>query len=211
VSSDSATSTKAVQFLRDAKEIHIVNMSRPLLQARKGSVDSDFGNAFNEMIRSKIVVKALGNAGTDLAGNVSSSRRALGLGPTGDLSAFDGALIEEVLNNLKDDHLVLAQNWKVDGSTVALSATVPGENAAALLRTIGAPADGIFSFATGNFESGSSFAAPQISATLALLMQSQMRRCGSMNLSHLVLAIRNNANLLDAEKALHFVLSNGCG
>ncbi len=196
ISSDTRSSAEALRFLNQRSDVTIVNMSRPLMQASKGAaLDPEFKKQMLTLVKDKIVVKALGNSGTDLDGNLSEARARAGLSAAGDLSAYDAVLIRELVEALADDKLILAQSWTLDGVRPALTATVPGLNQEALRRTVGAPADGVYSFATGNFEAGSSFAAPQIAAIAALLLQRQPD-----DLAGVTAEMRRNARLLTIKK-----------
>ena len=176
----SATSSKyneGMRFIVDRGDIAVVNMSRAFLGTAKDSVvDPEFALILDQMSREKIVIKALGNSGADLSGTLNSRRQAAGLGPVGDLTTYDSGLIKSYLERVTNQsmaapNLIFAENMTVFADQISLTATVPGGNEAAQRRTIGAPADGVFSWSTDNFEAGSSFAAPQLSAISALLVE----------------------------------------
>jgi hypothetical protein len=168
-----------------------------------GGLDLQFRAQFEKLLREKIVIKALGNSGTDLSGRTSEARRHRQVGPTGDMTSYDALLIAELLSGLANDHLILAQSWTLNGDAVALSATVPGDNQSAIARVVGAPGEGVFSFATGNFESGSSFAAPQISAVISLLLEAQSQ-ASTTDISALTKIVRNR-KFMDADAAFRLL------
>ena len=177
VSATAAKYNEGMRFIVGRGDVAIVNMSRAFLGTEKDSaVDPEFATLIDQMSREKIVIKALGNTGADLSGALNSRRQAAGLGPVGDLTTYDSSLIKSYLERVTNQsmaapYLIFAENMTVFADQISLTATVPGGNEAAQRRTIGAPADGVFSWSTDNFEAGSSFAAPQLSAISALLVE----------------------------------------
>ncbi|GLT19685.1 hypothetical protein GCM10007938_34680 [Vibrio zhanjiangensis] len=98
---------------------------------------------------------------------------------------------------------------------------IPGDNALATSRSLSPPADTVYTWSTGNFESGSSFAAPQLAAISALLWQAYLEHHPQQALdvpSKVTQAIKSNTRpselgslntglgLVDADKALEYVL-----
>ena len=177
VSATSAKYNDGMRFIVGRGDVTVVNMSRAFLGTAKDSaVDPEFAFLMDQMSQEKIVIKALGNTGADLLGTLNSRRQAAGLGPVGDLTTYDSNLITSYLQlitnkSMSAPHLIFAENMTVFAEQISLTATVPGGDEAAQSRTVGAPADGVFSWSTDNFESGSSFAAPQLSAISALLFE----------------------------------------
>jgi len=202
VSSDSFSMTNAVNFLREQSDIPIVNMSRALKADAKGRLDRGFATQMVALAKEKIVVKALGNSGSDLVGQTTPARRALNLGPTGDFSSYDSAQIAELLETLSNDKLILAQSWSLDGKEISLSATTAGENKRALDRIACVPAEAAFSWSTDNFESGSSFAAPQIAAVAALLVEAQHKLRGTTELATVATLLRSPHRIINGNDAL---------
>ena len=177
VSATASTYNNGIRFIVGRGDVAVVNMSRAFLGTEKDSaVDPEFALLMDQMSREKIVIKALGNTGADLSGTLNPRRQAAGLGPVGDLTTYDSNLITSYLQHVTNQsiaapYLIFAENMTVFADQISLTATVPGGNEAAQRRTIGASADGVFSWSTDNFEAGSSFAAPQLSAVAALLFE----------------------------------------
>lgn len=193
ISSDTNFMTQAVIYLQEQEDIFVVNMSRALKEsAERQKLDQEFAREFSRLLRDKIVVKSLGNSGTDLCGEVSPARKKLGLDRSGDFSSFDAFLIADLVRGLENDNLILAQSWSLAGERAALSATVAGDNISARERSVGAPAEGVYSLSTGNFEFGSSFAAPQISAIAALAIERQLKNTGKVKAQDIARALRND-------------------
>ena len=172
---DQATYNTAFAAISARLDIDIVNISRTLLGAKDGSLDPLFASTLDQLVQTKILTKALGNTGTDLDGSLTKLRQSLSLGPVDNLFAYDAALIQSWLqragaSKLSGAMILLAVNLDPFGQQIALTATVPGQNPLAQGNALGAPSDGIFSFATDNFESGSSFAAPVLAGLSALLL-----------------------------------------
>ena len=172
VSAESSTYNQAMAYLEGRTDIHIINMSRAF-SAVENRLDPQFSQRLNKILSRTIVTKSLGNTGTDLDENVTPLRQSLNLGASGNLFAYDLALIKEFLPTLRTEtnNLLLAVNLDTFAEQIALSATIPGHNTLATSRSLGIPADAVYTWSTGNFESGSSFAAPQLAAISALLWQ----------------------------------------
>lgn len=170
---DTKDYTKGLNAILARDDIQIVNMSRAFAEGTvKGKLDPDFKTALQNLVKKKILVKALGNTGTDLVGTVTAKRQALGLGPVNNLAGYDLSLIQDFSESEAPGDLALfAMNYSLFGNDIALSATIPGANATIQNQTFGLPAEGVWSPSTQTFESGSSFAAPQLSAILALLWE----------------------------------------
>jgi hypothetical protein len=172
VSAESNTYNQAMAYLEARTDIHIINMSRAF-SAVDNRLDPQFSQRLNKILSRTIVTKSLGNTGTDLDENITPLRQSLGLGASGNLFAYDLALIKEFLPTISAniDNLLLAVNLDAFAEQIALNATIPGDNTLATSRSLGTPADAVYTWSTGNFESGSSFAAPQLAAISALLWQ----------------------------------------
>lgn len=177
IASDAAHYAEAIFYLLDRPDIDLVNISRALAPGPDPKrLDPIFATAFRRLIRGKIVCKSLGNTGTDLSGKPNPRREAEGLGPVANLFAYDLALIQDLYDSgeeAQDDLLFFGLNLNVFADRIARTATVPGDFAPVVKRTLGAPAEGVWSAATETFESGSSFAAPQICGLSALLLEAQ--------------------------------------
>ncbi|MBU2897378.1 S8 family serine peptidase [Vibrio hepatarius] len=175
ISAESNTYHQAMAYLESRIDINIINMSRAFL-AVDNELDPLFSQQLTNILSRTIVTKSLGNTGTDLDENVTPLRQSLGLEATGNLFSYDLALIKEFLPtiNAYTDHLLLAINIDTFAQQIAISATIPGHNTLAISRSLSTPADAVYSWSTGNFESGSSFAAPQLAAISALLWQAYL-------------------------------------
>ncbi len=177
ITADTAAYNDAIRYILSRGDIDIVNMSRALLKNKANDhLDDEFAALFRQTVQTKIVTKSLGNTGTDLDGNLTTRRTSLGLGPVGNLFSYDLKLIKEFLDPSSpaasgSDLLLFAMNLNPFAEKMSLTATVPGNNQAAQSRTLGTPSDGIFSWATGNFESGSSFGAPELAGLAAMLVE----------------------------------------
>ena len=182
VSASNATYNNAMQYLADRRDIAVVNMSRALLgTTNDAAVDASFAAILDQISGDKIVVKALGNTGADLAGTLSPRRKSAGLGPVGDLTTYDSRLILSYMQHLSAvskaaPYLLFSESLSTFGDFISLTATIPGSSTAVQQRTVAAAADGIFSWSSDNFESGSSFAAPQVTAITALLLEACIRQ-----------------------------------
>jgi hypothetical protein len=175
VASDAKSYAAAMQHLAARSDLDIINMSRAFPEdPRTHGVDRIFEEALRTWTRTGIFVKALGNTGSDLNGQLTRVRVEKGLGPVSTLTAYDLKLIRELYQQDKTIGLELfALNLGLFAEELALSATIPGDFIPVQERTLAVPAEGIYSPATETFESGSSFAAPQISAWAALLLDAR--------------------------------------
>ncbi|WP_341662929.1 S8 family serine peptidase, partial [Vibrio sp.] len=222
ISAESNTYHQAMAYLESRTDINIINMSRAFL-ARDNELDPLFSQQLSNILSRTIVTKSLGNTGTDLESNVTSLRQSLGLGATGNLFSYDLALVKAFLPSINayNDHLLLAINLDTFSHQIALSATVPGDNPLAVSTSLSTPADAVYTWSTGNFESGSSFAAPQLAAISALLWQAyrerhpqQMPNAASKVTKALKISTRasdlgssnTGLGLVDADKALAYIL-----
>jgi hypothetical protein len=171
ISSDSQSYNQAMQYLTTREEIPIINMSRTFLE-QENKLDSQFKELLNQLLKTKIIAKSLGNTGTDIDGNLTLLREQQGLPPVGNLFAYDLALIKEFIQSGENTrNLLFALNFNLIKENIALSATIPGNNPGIIAQTLSVPADGLFTWSTDNYESGSSFAAPQLAGVSALLWQ----------------------------------------
>jgi hypothetical protein len=201
VSADTAAYNQAIRYISQREDLYLINMSRAFLEKEK-HLDADFAKDFSKMLEQKIVCKSLGNTGTDLDGIVSEIRQKKALGPVGNLFSYDLGLIKEFLtlnsNQAGEDHLLLTMNLNMLETEPAITASTPGSNKIAQNKTFTIAADGVFSWSTDNFESGSSFAAPQLCAVLALLMEGRFAKQKSISkkdLSFLVQALKKHAKV----------------
>nr|WP_256489796.1 S8 family serine peptidase [Pleionea sp. CnH1-48] len=178
VSAESSTYNDAMLYIKERTDVQIMNMSRAFAE-KDGALDPEFEALLKDILKTTIVTKSLGNTGTDLDEVVTPYRASLGLPPVNTFS-YDLKLIKQFLlsNQLEKSHqhLLLAANLNPFADQIALTATIPGNNALAVGRTLSVPAEAVYSWTTGNFESGSSFAAPQMAALSALLWQVHNKR-----------------------------------
>ncbi|HET9241592.1 MAG TPA: S8/S53 family peptidase [Oligoflexus sp.] len=173
VASDAQSYAAAMQHLAARQDLDIINLSRAFPEdPRTHGVDKVFEEALRRWTRQGILVKALGNTGSDLFGQLTRPRVEKGLGPVSSLTAYDLKLIRELYQEEAAAGLELfALNLGLFAEELALTATIPGDYLPVQKRTLAVPAEGIYSPSTETFESGSSFAAPQISAWAALLLE----------------------------------------
>lgn len=178
VAAESSTYIDAMNYLLSREDIHIINMSRAFAE-KDGTIDPEFSTILQQLLSNKIVTKSLGNTGTDLDGNLSPIRVSQNLPPVGNLFSYDLALIQTFLNDTPShdrSSLQFAINMESFSEQVSLTATIPGGNTQAIEQSFAIPADAVFSWSTGNFESGSSFAAPQLAAVSALLWEACLNK-----------------------------------
>lgn len=175
VSSDSANYNQALEAIVARPDIDIVNMSRAFAAAKDhGGIDPAFKRALRSLVKTRILVKSLGNTGSDLDLRLNPRRQAEGLGPLNNLFAYDLSLIKDLYTEgSPEDLLLFAMNLSLFGSDIARSATIPGAFSPVASRTLALPAEGVWSPSSGTFESGSSFAAPQLAALCALLLEAR--------------------------------------
>ncbi|NRD75556.1 S8/S53 family peptidase [Shewanella sp. VB17] len=224
VSAESSTYHQAMAYLENRPDIHIINMSRAF-SSLDNALDPIFSQQLSHLLSQKIVTKSLGNTGTDVDSNVTPLRESLGLASTGNLFSYDLALIKEFLptinSNPNIDHLLLAINLDTFADQIALSASIPGNNTLAIATSLSTPADAVYAWSTANFESGSSFAAPQLAAISALLWQAYLEHHPQEPqnaLNKVTQALKANTRpsnlgafntglgLVDADKALQHIL-----
>lgn len=184
VSAESKSYNLAMKYILERSDVQIVNMSRAF--AQQGDIlDQVFSKILKQILEEKIVTKSLGNTGTDLDGKTTPLREGLGLESTGNLFSYDLSLIQEFIRSKPEDYalqnLMMTINLDSFSENIALSATIPGDNIAAAKLTYAIPADSVYSWSTGNFESGSSFAAPQLAAICALLWDFHESQINSKN------------------------------
>ncbi|WP_141733420.1 S8/S53 family peptidase [Oligoflexus tunisiensis] len=173
VAADGKSYSAAMQHLADRNDVDIINMSRAFPEDPvTKKVETAFKDSLRRWTRTGLFVKSLGNTGTDLFGTLTSRRVEKGLGPVATLTSYDLKLIREMYQEAEPIGLeVLALNLALFAQDLALTATIPGAVIPVQERTLAVPAEGLFSPSTGTFESGSSFAAPQITAWLALHLE----------------------------------------
>ncbi|MBP6218816.1 MAG: hypothetical protein KA436_09535 [Oligoflexales bacterium] len=184
VSSDARSYAEAMHFMNSQQSIDIVNFSRSFAPARGLlSLDPLFFEELSVMVQKKILCKALGNTGTDLDGKLSLIRQVRGLGFIDNLFSYDLALIKEFSHsvNLEQSLTLFAVSLDVFGDENALTTTIPGLYSALQARTLSVPAEGVWSQSVRSFESGTSFAAPQLAAFSALLLQDLRTRGGKLS------------------------------
>ncbi len=173
VQADAQSYGAALEAILARDDIDVVNMSRAFADAADHvHLEPRFKQALTAIVQTKVVVKALGNTGTDLDGALTDIRVKKNLGPVNNLAGYDLPLIKDAYaENAADDLLLFAENLSLFADSIALTATIPGADAAVAARTLGVPAEGIWSEASQSYESGSSFAAPQLTALIALLTE----------------------------------------
>ncbi|NOH73206.1 S8 family serine peptidase [Vibrio pectenicida] len=227
ISAESNTYHQAMAYLESRTDVNIINMSRAF-SAVDNELDPQFSQQLSNILSRAIVTKSLGNTGTDLNANVTPLRQSFGLEATGNLFSYDLALIKEFLPTIttNTDNLLLAINLDTFAHQIALSATIPGHNTLAISRSLSTPADAVYTWSTGNFESGSSFAAPQLAAISALLWQAYLEYHPQQiphALNKVTQALKINTRpsglgsfntglgLVDADKALEYILGRHQG
>ncbi|SMF57040.1 S8/S53 family peptidase [Pseudobacteriovorax antillogorgiicola] len=181
IASDSSNYGQAIQWISTRDDITIVNMSRAFAE-QNGKLDPQFSLALQKVLDSKIVSKSLGNTGTDLLGNLSPIREELNLPPLGSLFSYDLKLIDEFVSSHQktSSNLLFSINLALSKEQTARTATVPGDHTGVQDQSFGIAADGIYTWSTNNFEAGSSFAAPQLTGVVALLLDHQLRAHGKL-------------------------------
>lgn len=174
VSADAKGYLAALRYIRGLADVKIVNMSRAFLE-KDHALDPAFGRLLSSILSEKVICKSLGNSGIDLDGNLSSIRKEKGLSEVGDVFSYDSYLIKQYLHENYEhpwlDHLFLAINYNLLAEQPSLTATIPGDYIPAQEHSLAVVADGIFTWSSNGYESGSSFAAPQICSIFALLQQ----------------------------------------
>ncbi|MGI0115439.1 S8/S53 family peptidase [Zooshikella sp. RANM57] len=223
ISAEAKTYNQAMAYLLTRDDVLIVNMSRGFAE-KEGELDTEFAGLLKKALMSKIVIKSLGNTGTDLDGNITPLRQRLGLSDTGNLFAYDLPLIKTFTALIEHENyannLLFAINLNTFADDIALSATIPGQNPMVANQSFGIPAEAVYTWATDNYESGSSFAAPQLTAITALLLQAYQQSTGqsSQSVGHIVDILKQSARisvldstqtgigLVNGDKALSFLV-----
>ena len=153
------------------QDFHIINISRPFI-GNDRHIDHEFASILSAIGQRALISKAMGNSGTDLNGVLSPRRQELGLGPVGDLSSYDAGLIRDYVSSWSQDSKVFFTiNADLNGRKAALTATIPGGYQAIYPFSLAMSAEGVFSWSSQAYESGSSFAAPQLAGVAALLFE----------------------------------------
>ncbi|MFK7822696.1 MAG: hypothetical protein AB8G05_00960 [Oligoflexales bacterium] len=171
IAASNSHAIEAFKYIAFVDGYQVVNISRPFI-GQGGKVNRQFARFLSFIGESAIISKAMGNSGTDINGILSPRRQRLGLGKPGDLSAYDTALIRDYVKSWEEAPKVFFTiNAELSGQEAALTATVPGSFEAIYTHSLALNGEGLFSWANVVFESGSSFAAPQLSAFAALLFE----------------------------------------
>ncbi|MCX6128313.1 MAG: hypothetical protein NTX25_04520, partial [Proteobacteria bacterium] len=183
--SDVKSYPEAMQYIVDQSDIDIVNFSRAFPEnAQLKVIEPVFKEAFNQFVQQGILIKALGNTGTDLSGSLNHRRTELELGPVNNIASYDIKLLMDLYKNSDHQDLaIFAANLTIFADDIALTATVPGKFLPIQRRTLAIPAEGVYSPSTETFESGSSFAAPQLSALAALLLEARRKQAPTETLA----------------------------
>ncbi|USD19654.1 hypothetical protein MJO52_11220 [Microbulbifer variabilis] len=173
ISTESKTYNEAMAYMRNRDDIDVINMSRAF-HITNDQLDPEFSEHLSHILQSKIFIKSIGNTGTDLEGENTDVRKRLGLPPLGSFFTYDLDLIKAFLQQNQgapgSQNLMFAINLQPFSNEVSLTATVPGYNPLAIKRSFAISGDAVYSVSSHNFESGSSFAAPQLAAISALLL-----------------------------------------
>ncbi|WP_444922031.1 hypothetical protein ACJJID_06800 [Microbulbifer sp. CnH-101-G] len=173
ISTESKTYNEAMAYMRSRDDISVINMSRAF-HITNDQLDPEFSGHLSHILQSKIFTKSIGNTGTDLNGENTDVRKRLGLPPLGSFFTYDLELIKAFLLQNQgmpgNQNLMFAINLQPFSDEVSLTATVPGYNELAINRSFAISGDAVYSASSQNFESGSSFAAPQLAAVSALLL-----------------------------------------
>ncbi|MFA0812715.1 hypothetical protein [Microbulbifer epialgicus] len=173
VSTESKTYNEAMEYLRNREDISVINMSRAF-HITDDQLDPEFANHLSNILQTKIFTKSMGNTGTDLEGVNTDVRKSRGLPPLGSFFTYDLELIKAFLaqnhGQPGEKNLMFAINLQPFSNEVSLTATVPGYNELAINQSFAIAGDAVYSDSSNNFESGSSFAAPQLAAISVLLL-----------------------------------------
>lgn len=171
VSAEAKFYNDAMSYLLRQENIQIINISRAFPE-KDHQLDQEFSRLLTLLLETKIVTKSIGNTGTDLEGVDTPLRIEKNLPPLGSLFSYDLKLIKQFLSESSPTHpFLMAINMNLLRTHVALSATIPGNNSRAIHQSLATVADGVFSWSTDNYESGSSFGAPQLAAISGLLWE----------------------------------------
>ncbi len=195
VSADHRHENEAMQYLRDRQDVHIINMSRAFSEKNK-KIDPDYATLLSEILQDKIVVKSLGNTGTDLYGTLTPLRKEKNLPIPGNPFSYDLKLIREFMSTSASPRLLFAINSNLTQNQIALTATIPGKFEAVARQSFAISGDGVFSQSSGNYESGSSFSAPQLTAVCALLWEALLQKNNAAPASRIVMALSQTAEPL---------------
>ncbi|MDE1461391.1 S8 family serine peptidase [Spartinivicinus sp. A2-2] len=227
ISADTKNYNQALKFIISQQDVTVVNMSRAFLE-KQNKLDPTFQKLLITLAQQSIITKSLGNCGTDLFGKLSPIRQRLGLGEVGAITCYDTKLINQFLtdpfSSQYQQNILYAINVTPFADQTSLTATVPGNLPQAQLHSIAIPAEGVYTTITDNFESGSSFAAPQLAAVIALLYQASHQnhpyQDKSFHLWQVIQAIKETTNnkiknsnefglgLLNGDKAVKFLIGN---
>lgn len=173
--SDAKSYAVAMKYLAGQPDIDLLNMSRAFPeQVGTRQLDPDFAQALLRFTSHSLLFKALGNTGSDLFGKLNRRRVDDQLGPVNNIASYDLKLIRDYAA-LDPNFSFFAINLTLFSDDIALTATVPGDLTAIQERSLAVPAEGVFSPSSGTFESGSSFAAPQLTALAALYLEQRRR------------------------------------
>ncbi|WHI49300.1 hypothetical protein P3339_12470 [Microbulbifer sp. MLAF003] len=226
VSTESKTYNEAMEYMRAREDISVINMSRAF-HITDDQLDQEFADHLSSILQTKIFTKSIGNTGTDLDGVNTDVRERLDLPPLGSFFTYDLELIKSFLVRNEgqpgDKNLMFAINLQPFSNEVSLTATVPGYNQLASDRSFAIAGDAVYSASSNNFESGSSFSAPQLAAVSVLLLDAAERYgfSGSEATQRVVQALQstarhshlgaNNTGLgfVDAQRAWHKVKGKG--
>lgn len=194
ISAEAKFYNDAMAYLLKQKHIHIINISRAFPESNH-QLDQEFKRLLTRLLQTKLITKSIGNTGTDLEGIDTPIRIEKNLPPLGSLFSYDLKLIKQFLAETSPSHpFLMAINLNLLGDQVALSATIPGNNSRAIHQSLATVADGVFSWSTDNYESGSSFGAPQLAAISGLLWESLGDRCDHDIAQRITHAILKTAN-----------------
>ncbi|NRA47085.1 MAG: hypothetical protein HRU09_19215, partial [Oligoflexales bacterium] len=97
IAASSTGTLKALRHIDTAESFQVLNISRPFMGS-DGRIDEAFSELLVKIGQRALISKSMGNSGTDLEGNLSQRRQALGLGHLGDLSAYDTSLIRDFVS-----------------------------------------------------------------------------------------------------------------
>lgn len=181
VSYESGFAEDAADYLTEQNHIFLINYSRGFPDFTTGG--SELRQKFRTLSENKIIVKAIGNHGLTLDGSLTQERSSRNLDPVGSFDQDDIHQISFFLKTFDVQDLfpgiILALNAKIFDTSLSLTTGAPGHQALAQSVSLAVPADGLWSEVSRQFESGTSFAAPQITGVLALLSQSLMKQGSS--------------------------------
>lgn len=186
ITADHLHENNALRYIADHQEIHIINMSRAFAEKDK-KIDPEFSSLLSDISKQKIVVKSLGNTGTDLYGQLTPIREEKNLPVPGNPFAYDLTLIRQFITQHPSSLILFAINSNLINSNIALTATIPGDFIPVVQKSFAVAGDGVWSQSSENFESGSSFSAPQLSALCAMLWQAINQKTNTKNKAELII------------------------